>query len=177
MYAASLGDPMEVLFSTTLKPMADFEVGEIGLCNFGRGAELAMLVIKLEEDLGFAALHDQDGEQFSIHYVEHRPDLCLSYGQDWKLVIDHTGDIQVGGYTSPEIGDIVMWNGAYGLCAFQSRGPMKNKVDCPLIGTKPDRSRIEAVFRSWKIVLNENDPESGLAPVIFRHSPKQVSQP
>ena len=45
---------MEVLFSTTLKPMADFEVGEIGLCNFGRGAELAMLVIKLEEDLGFA---------------------------------------------------------------------------------------------------------------------------
>ena len=34
--------------------MADFEVGEIGLCNFGRGAELAMLVIKLEEDLGFA---------------------------------------------------------------------------------------------------------------------------
>jgi len=168
---------MEVLFSTTLKPMADFEVGEIGLCNFGRGAELAMLVIKLDEDLGFVTMHDQGDDLFSIHYVEHKPDLCLSYGQNWKLVLDPTGDIQMGGYASPEIGDIIMWNGAYGLCAFQSRGPMKSKVNCPLTGTKPDRSPIEAVFRSWKIVLNENDPETGLAPVIFHHPAKQVSQP
>tara|TARA_R110002110_G_scaffold401181_1_gene617936 strand:- start:432 stop:941 length:510 start_codon:yes stop_codon:yes gene_type:complete len=169
---------MEVLFSTTLKPMADFEVGELGLCNFGRGAELAMLVVKLDEDLGFATLHGQGDDLFSIHYVEHRPDLCLSYGQDWKLVLDPIEDIQMGGYASPEIGDIVMWNGAYGLCAFRFQGPMKNKINCPLTGTKPDRSPIEAIFRSWKIVLNENDPETGLAPVIFRHHPtKQVSQP
>ena len=73
-HAANLGDLMEVLFSTTLKPMADFEGGEIGLCNFGRGAELAMLVIKLEEDLGFATMYDQGDDLFSIHYVEHRPD-------------------------------------------------------------------------------------------------------
>ena len=168
---------MEVLFLKNLKPMADFEVGEIGLCNFGRGAELAMLVVKLDEDLGFATLNGQDDDLFSIHYVDHRPDLCLSYGQDWKLVLDPAGDIQVGSYASPEIGDIVMWNGAFGLCAFQSRGPMRNKINCPLAGTKPDRSPIEAVFRSWKIVLNENDPETGLAPVIFRHSAKKVSQP
>lgn len=168
---------MEVLFSTNLKPMADLEVGEIGLCNFGRGAELAMLVVKLDEDLGFATLNGQGDDLFSIHYVDHRPDLCLSYGQDWKLVLDPAGDIQVGSYASPEIGDIVMWNGAFGLCAFQSRGSMRNKINCPLAGTKPDRSPIEAVFRSWKIVLNENDPETGLAPVIFRHSAKKVSQP
>jgi hypothetical protein len=168
---------MEVQFSTTLKPMADFEVGEIGLCNFGRGAELAMLVVKLDQDLGFATMHDQDGDLFSIHYVGHKPDLCLSYGQDWKLVIDPTGDIQVGGYASPEIGDIVMWNGAYGLCAAQPRGPMKSKINCPLTGTVSNRAPIEAVFRSWKIVLNEIDPETGLAPVIFRHPAKQVSQP
>lgn len=118
---------MEVLFSTNLKPMADLEVGEIGLCNFGRGAELAMLVVKLDEDLGFATLNGQGDDLFSIHYVDHRPDLCLSYGQDWKLVLDPAGDIQVGSYASPEIGDIVMWNGAFGLCAFQSRGPMR----CP----------------------------------------------
>lgn len=168
---------MEVLFLTNLKPMADFEVGEIGLCNFGRGAELAMLVVKLDEDLGFATLNGQDDDLFSIRHVDHRPDLCLSYGQDWKLVLDPAGGIQVGSYASPEIGDIVMWNGAFGLCAFQSRGPMRNKINCPLTGTKPDRSPIEAVFRSWKIVLNENDPETGLAPEIFRHSAKKVSQP
>ena len=168
---------MEVLFSTTLKPMADFEVGEIGLCNFGRGAELVMRVVKLPEDLGFVTMHDQGDDLFSIHYVEHRSDLCLSHGQDWKLVIDPTGDIQVGRYASPEIGDIVMWNGAYGLCASQPRGPMKSKMNCPLTGTVSDRSPIEAVFRSWKIVLNENDPETGLAPVIFRHTPGRVSKP
>ncbi len=153
--------------------MADFEVGEIGLCNFGRGAELAMLVVKLDEDLGFVTMHDQAEDLFCIHYEKHRSDLCLSYGQDWKLVLDPTGDIQVGGYASPEVGDIVMWNNVYGLCAFQFRGPMKNKVECPLTGAKPDRSPIEAIFRSWKIVLNEKDPETGLAPVIFRHAPSK----
>ncbi|MBJ3764580.1 hypothetical protein ILP92_17735 [Maribius pontilimi] len=168
---------MEVLFSTTLKPMADFEVGEIGLCNFGRGAELAMLVVKLEEDLGFATMHDQGDDLFSVYYVEHKSDLCLSYGQDWKLVIDPTGDIQMGVYASPEIGDIVMWNGAYGLCASQSRRPIKSKINFPLTGTVPSRSPVEAIFRSWKIVLNETDPETGLAPVIFRHNNStQISQ-
>jgi hypothetical protein len=168
---------MEVLFSTTLKPMADFEVGEIGLCNFGRGAELAILVVKLDEHLGFATMHDQYGDLFSIHYEEHKSNLCLSYGKDWTLVIDPTGDTQLGSYASPEIGDIVMWNGANGLCAAQSRGPMMRKLNFPLTGTVSDRSPIEAIFRSWKIVLNENDPETGLAPVIFRHSLEQVSQP
>ena len=166
----NVGDSMELLFSTALKPMADFEVGEIGLCNFGRGAELAMLVVKLEEDLGFATMHDQGDDQFSVHYVEHRPDLCLSYGHDWKLVMDPTGDIQIGVYASPEIGDIVIWDGAHGLCASQSRGPMKSKINFPLTGTVSNRSRVEAVFKSWKIVLNETDPETGLAPVIFRHN-------
>ena len=122
-------------------------------------------------------MHDEGDDLFSIHYVEHRPDLCLSYGQDWKLVIDPTGDIQMGGYASPEIGDMVMWNGAYGLCVAQPRGPMKNKVNFPLTGTVSNRSPIEAIFKSWKIVLNENDPETGLAPVIFRRPSKQVSQP
>ena len=168
---------MEVLFSTTLKPMADFEVGEIGLCNFGRGAELVLLAVKLKDDLGFVTMHNQGDDLFSIHYVDHRSDLCLSYGQDWKLVIDPTGEVKMGGYASPEIGDIVMWNGVYGLCAGQHRGPMKTKVNCPLTGTISNRAAIEAVFRSWKIVLNEIDPETGLAPVIFRHTPGQVSKP
>lgn len=156
--------------------MADFEVGEIGLCNFGRGAELAMLVVKLQEDLGFLTMHDQGGDLFSIHYVDHRPDLCLSYGQDWKLIIDPTGDIQIGSYASPEVGDIVMWNDIYGLCATQYRGSIKTKLNYPLTGTVSSRSAITAVFRSWKVVLNEIDPETGLAPVIFRHSPKRASQ-
>ncbi len=34
---------MEILFSTALKPMADFEVEEIGLCNFGaNGTQLGI---------------------------------------------------------------------------------------------------------------------------------------
>lgn len=163
---------MKVLFPTILKPMADFEVGEIGLCNFGRGAELAMLVIKLEEDLGFAIMQGSDEELFSIHYVDHRPDLCLSYGQDWNLVIDHTADIQIGRYASAEIGDIVICDGAYGLCAFRSQGPIKNKITFSLTGAVSNRSAIQAVFRSWKIVLNEVDPGTGLAPTIFRHKAK-----
>ena len=107
--------------------MADFEVGEIGLCNFGRGAELAMLVVKLNEDLGFATLHGQGDDLFSIHYVEHRPDLCLSYGKDWKLVLDPTVDIQMGRYASPEIGDIIMWKGA---CQRQSKSEPKGSAKC-----------------------------------------------
>lgn len=163
---------MEVFYPTTLKPMADFEVGEIGLCNFGRGAELVLLVVKLENDLGFATMHDRYGDLFTIHYTDHKDDTCLSYGQDWKLVLDPSGDIQMGGYASPDVGDIVRWQDAYGLCATQSRGPMQSKVNCPLTGTVSNRSVIEAVFRSWKIVLNAVDPETGLAPVIFRHTKK-----
>lgn len=47
---------------------------------------------------------------------------------------------------------------------------MKNKINFPLTGTVSNNSRVEAVFKSWKIVLNETDPETGLAPVIFRHN-------
>ena len=57
---------MEVLFSATLKPMADFEVGEIGLCNFGRGAELVLLAVKRKDDLGFVTMHNQGDDLFSI---------------------------------------------------------------------------------------------------------------
>jgi hypothetical protein len=119
-------------------------------------------------------MQDQGDDLIGIFYLPHRPDLCLSYGKDWKLVIDPIGDIQMGVYASPEIGDIVVWSGAYGLCRAQSRGSIKTKECYPLTGTVSNRSNIEAVFRSWKIVLNKNDPVTGPTPVIFRSLTKQV---
>lgn len=161
---------MNVLFPAIIKPMTDFEIGEIGLCNFGGGAELVMLVEKLNEYLGFMMLHDRQNKMFAIHYSEHRSDPCISYGLDWTLVVDPTGDVQMGRYDRAEAGDALMWDGVIGICASRDQGFGQSGINCPLTGTPTKGAVVEAIFKSWKITLNVSDPETGLAPVIVRRT-------
>lgn len=161
---------MKTLFPTTLKPMSDFEIGEIGLCNFGRGAELVVLAKKLDDDLGFIVLDDRQNKIFTIHYSEHSPSPCISYGLDWTLVLDPSGEVQMGRYARPEAGDALMWDGVIGICAMHDRGFREYCVNSPLTGPLPDGAVVEAIFKSWKITLNVTDPETGLAPVIVRRN-------